>query len=185
VRSRAITKRLRTSMLYARRRGSRRPPPPRVPAARSANCRPPLRRETKLNSGSCAATVFCLRLYQPPHSKAPRGGGASKACPELVEGNSPVGPAGLAGSYAPFETRLRRSSGRGGGWRAISIVPGHRAIRSTRDRHCEPSGVERRPSFRTGYGEAIQGNIGRPCSLDRRAARPLLAITAPSPLPRL
>jgi hypothetical protein len=22
----------------------------------------------------------------------------------------------LAGSYAPFETRLRRSSGRGGGW---------------------------------------------------------------------
>ena len=46
VRSRAITKRLRTSMLYAPRPGSRRPPPPRIPAARSANCRPPVRRET-------------------------------------------------------------------------------------------------------------------------------------------
>src|SRR5580693_6791664 len=89
-------------MLYAPRPGNRRPPPPRIQAARSANCRPPVRHETELGSRPRAATVFCFWLYQPPHSEAPRGGGASKACPELVEGNGPVGAAGLARSALEF-----------------------------------------------------------------------------------
>jgi Nitrile hydratase beta subunit len=38
----------------------------------------------------------------------------------------------------------------------------HDSIWSNPGRHCEPQGVERRPSFRTGYGEAIHGNVGRP-----------------------
>ena len=38
------------------------------------------------------------------------------------------------------------------------------ALGSHDDRHCERQGVERRPSFRTGYGEAIQGNVERPAS---------------------
>ena len=33
-------------------------------------------------------------------------------------------------------------------------------------RHCEPQGVERRPSFRTGYGEAIQRSWDALRSLD-------------------
>jgi mono/diheme cytochrome c family protein len=43
-------------------------------------------------------------------------------------------------------------------------------FRSIQSRHCEePQGVERRPSLRTGYGdEAIQGNVGRSATLDRR-----------------
>ncbi len=45
-----------------------------------------------------------------------------------------------------------------------------------RDRHCEPQGVRRHPSFRTGYGEAIQELLGAP--LDRRVAS-LLAMTIP------
>src|SRR5580704_1971701 len=81
-------------MLYAPRPGSRRPPPPCIPAARSANCRPPVRHETELDSRPRAATVFCFWLYQPPHSEAPRGGGASK--------NGPVGAAGLASSALEF-----------------------------------------------------------------------------------
>src|SRR5580704_9159891 len=81
-------------MLYAPRPGSRRPPPPCIPAARSANCRPPVRHETELDSRPRAATVFCFWLYQPPHSEAPRGGGTSK--------NGPVGAAGLARSALEF-----------------------------------------------------------------------------------
>jgi len=40
-------------------------------------------------------------------------------------------------------------------------------------------GVERRPSFWTGYGEAIQGSVGRARSLDCFVAA-LLAMTIPS-----
>ena len=50
------------------------------------------------------------------------------------------------------------------------------AFGSNRDRHCEPQGVERRPSFRTGYGEAIQGTSGALRLMDRRVAS-LLAMT--------
>jgi molybdopterin-guanine dinucleotide biosynthesis adapter protein len=46
-----------------------------------------------------------------------------------------------------------------------------RAIERSRHRE-EPQGVERRPSFRTGYGdEAIEGNVGRPTALDRHVGR--------------
>jgi hypothetical protein len=155
-RSKAITRRLRTNMSYARRPGSKRPPPPHIPAARSANCRPPLQRETDALRPWSAA-------WQTPQSEAPRVSRASK--------NGPVS-AGFAGSRTFFETRLRRSSGKGGRRQAISIVPGAGAIRSTRDRHCERSG-------------AIRGNVACPSSLDRRVARALLAMTVPSVLPRL
>ena len=49
-------------------------------------------------------------------------------------------------------------------------------IRLTETRHCEPQGVERRPSFRTGYGEAIQRNVGALPPLDCFVAA-LLAMT--------
>ena len=70
------------------------------------------------------------------------------------------------------------------------------ALGSHDDRHCERQGVERRPSFRTGYGEAIQGNVehlaapgsprppgprpGGPRDDDSNNAQPALASTLPS-----
>jgi hypothetical protein len=79
-------------------------------------------------------------------------------------------------------SRVRSSAGRGN---SIGDTPTQAldrdAIGSNRYRHCERKGVERRPSFRTGYGEAIQESSGALRRLDRRVAS-LPAMTMPHEL---
>ena len=85
-RSRAITKRLRTSMSYARRRGSRRPPPPRIQAARSANCQPPVQRETDALQPLVGRLARSLILRRRAFSGASKNGPIEQS---LIE-RSPV-----------------------------------------------------------------------------------------------